>query len=311
VRGLSGADATPPEFPAAVATHITPAGPQGALPLPAHPALSGQSEGNSLEIAPPTRSSFMAKWQKVPGATGYRLDVSTDASFDSFVGDYQDFDVGNVTGRVVTGLSQGTTYYYRVRAYDATGALSASSSVTAAATSATVGLNIHAVFDSSITTRPNAAVIEATINRAIAIYESLFADPITIQILFRYTTTAPNGTPLTQGTASLSYFVVYPIPWSTYINALKADAKTKNDFLANASLPGVALSANIGASSADGRAVKLNTPPAMFANGTVAAGGPYDGIVTLSSTAPLQFTRPISSANLDAQTAVEHEMDEV
>src|SRR5207248_11508017 len=73
----------------------------------------------------------------------------------------------------------------------------------------------------------------------------------------------------------------------------------------------VALSANIGASSADGRAVKLNTPPAMFANGTVAAGGPYDGIVTLSSTAPLQFTRPISSANLDAQTAVEHEMDEV
>ena len=26
-----------------------------------------------------------------------------------------------------------------------------------------------------------------------------------------------------------------------------------------------------------------NTPPAMFANGTVGNGGPYDGIVTLNS----------------------------
>ena len=33
-----------------------------------------------------------------------------------YVDGYHDLDVGDVTGRVVTGLNQGTTYYYRVRA---------------------------------------------------------------------------------------------------------------------------------------------------------------------------------------------------
>ena len=67
-------------------------------------------------------------------------------------------------------------------------------------TEATTGLTIHPTFDSSITGNPNAAAIEAMINRAIAIYESLFSDPITIQIRFRYATTAPDGTPLPQAT---------------------------------------------------------------------------------------------------------------
>jgi hypothetical protein len=49
----------------------------------------------------------------------------------------------------------------------------------------------------------------------------------------------------------------------------------------------------------------------MSANGTVGAGGPYNGIVTLNSAAPFQFTRPISSGNLDAQHFTEHEIDEV
>ena len=62
----------------------------------------------------------MATWPSVTGAKGYLLDVSTSSSFDSFVDGYHDLDVGDATGRVVTGLSRGTTYYYRVRAYDAT-----------------------------------------------------------------------------------------------------------------------------------------------------------------------------------------------
>jgi len=49
----------------------------------------------------------------------------------------------------------------------------------------------------------------------------------------------------------------------------------------------------------------------MFANGTVGAGGPYDGIVTLNSSAPYQFNRPTGAGNFDAQRAAEHEMDEV
>jgi FG-GAP-like repeat len=289
-------------------SHRTPMEPQTSPQFPSVSEIPSQAE---IEVPAPTRSSFMASWQRVSGAIGYRLDVSTSASFDSYVSGYQDLDVGNVTGRVVTGLSQGITYYYRVRAYDASGTVSANSGVMAAATSASSGLIIKATFDSSITSRANAAAIEATINRAILIYESLFADAITIQIRFRYSTTTPGGAPLSPGTVAESEYVVYPISWNTYISALKADAKTSNDNLANASLPATALSANIIPSSAGGRAVKLNTPPAMFANGNVASGGPYDGIVTLNPTAPYQFTRPTSSSNLDAQRAFEHEIDEV
>ena len=104
----------------------------------------------------------MASWESATGATGYLLDVSTSNSFSSYVDGYHDLDVGNVTGRVVTGLNQGTTYYYRVRPYTAVGLGSYSEAMTAT-TVPTTGLIIHATFDSSITGNPNAAAIEAMI----------------------------------------------------------------------------------------------------------------------------------------------------
>jgi len=252
----------------------------------------------------------MARWDRVTGATGYLLDVSTSDSFSSYVDGYHDLDVGNVIGQVVTGLNSGTTYHYRVRPYGANGP-GHYSEVMTVMTVATVGLVIHPTFDASITGNPNAAAIEAMINRAISILESLFSDPITIQIRFRYATTSPNGTPLPAGTVSQSAWVYYPVSWNTFIDALRADAKTSNDSFANASLPGTALTTYVTPSSAGGRAVMLNTPPAMFANGTVGNGGPYDGIVTLNSVQPFQFARPTSGGNLDAQRATEHEINEV
>jgi len=267
------------------------------------------SEGETVSPPPPTRSSFMAVWPSVAGAKGYLLEVSTSSSFDSFVDGFHDLDVGDATGRVVTGLSRGTTYYYRVRAYDAT-APTGYSETSAITTAPTTGLTIHPTFDSSITGNPNAAAIQAMINRAISFHESLFSDPITIQIRFRYATTAPDGMPLPMGTLARSDILLYRIPWSSYISALRADGRTSNDTQANASLPGTALSANVRPSSAGGRAVGLNTPPAMFANGTVGQGGPYDAIVTLNSRAPFQFTRPPGSGSFDAQRSIEHEVDE-
>ena len=67
-----------------------------------------------------TAKSFVANWSVVVGVKGYRLDISTDDSFKTYLAGYQDLDVGNVTGWSVTGLSPLTDYYYRVRAYDAT-----------------------------------------------------------------------------------------------------------------------------------------------------------------------------------------------
>ena len=258
----------------------------------------------------PTHTSFVAIWSGVDGAMGYRLDVSTNSSFTSFLNGYQDLDVGNVTGRVVSGLKPGTTYYYRVRAYGSSG-ISADSNVMAATTMSGSGLIIHATFDSSITGNPNSAAIESMINQAIARYESLFSDPMTASILFRYSTTGPDGSSLGGGILAKSFYVFYPVPWSDYVSALKADAKTANDAAANASLPATPLSANILPSSAGGRAIGLDTPPAMFADGNVGSGGPYDGIVTLNSGQPFQLTRPTGANNFDALRATEHEIDEV
>src|SRR4051812_6412652 len=79
-------------------------------------ALAGEIEE---PVMTPTRSSFLAKWHAATGAAGYRLDVSTTPSFDSYVKGYRARDIGNVPHHFVSGLKRGTKYYYRVQAYDA------------------------------------------------------------------------------------------------------------------------------------------------------------------------------------------------
>ena len=306
---LSGqtASAGAERFEAGAGVHETHARWESSFQLSETSELSPQRE--RVAPPPPTRGSFMASWQPVSGAKGYLLDVSTSNTFDSYVDGYHDLDVGDATGRVVTGLNRGTTYYYRVRAYDVTGMASYTETI-ASTTEPTTGLTIHATFDSSITNNSNAAAIEAMITRAISLHESLFSDPITTEIRFRYSTTGPDGTPLPMGTLARTDLVTYQISWSTYINALKADATTSNDTQANASLPGTTLSPNVQPSGAAGRAGGLDTPPTMFADGTVGQGGPYDAIVTLNSSVPFQFSRPPSASSFDAQRSTEHEVDE-
>ena len=292
-------------FEPGTATHKTRAESEDLLQVPNLSELASDADAIS---SPPTRSSFMASWDDVTGANGYLLDVSTSDSFSSYVEGYHELNVGKVTGRLVTGLKEGTTYYYRVRPYGGAGAGNYSHVVTAT-TVPTVGLVIHPTFDSSITNSPNSAVIQATINRAISIYETLFTDPITIEIRFRYATALPDGTPVTGLSQSLT--VVYGVGWDTWINALRGDATSSNDNIAIASLPATALFGGIVAASANGRALGQNTPPAMFADGTVGTGGPYDGIVTLNSASLLQFSRPTDANRFDAQRSIEQGIDAI
>ncbi|PJJ09955.1 hypothetical protein CLU83_3338 [Flavobacterium sp. 1] len=63
-------------------------------------------------------TGFTANWTSVNTAVNYKLDVSTVSNFASFVAGYNGLDVGLVTSYNVSGIS-GTTYYYRVRAYNA------------------------------------------------------------------------------------------------------------------------------------------------------------------------------------------------
>src|SRR5215472_6948316 len=67
------------EFPAAADRHVTQVESQAPLQFPSAGEAPAQAE---TEVPAPTRSSFMATWQRVNGAIGYRLDVSTSASFD-------------------------------------------------------------------------------------------------------------------------------------------------------------------------------------------------------------------------------------
>lgn len=62
-----------------------------------------------------TKSSFTANWQAVTGATKYYLDVATDAAFTSFVPGYNAKEV-SANYDSVTGLTDQTHYFYRVKA---------------------------------------------------------------------------------------------------------------------------------------------------------------------------------------------------
>ena len=75
-------------------------------------------------------SQFTANWSSTANATGYRLDVSTENTFASYVPGYNDLNVNNVTTYNITGLNAGTTYYYRVRAYNPCGSSSNSNIIT-------------------------------------------------------------------------------------------------------------------------------------------------------------------------------------
>lgn len=98
-----------------------------------------------------TGTSFSANWGASATAAGYYLDVATDLGFSYKVSGFDSLDVSNVITYPVTGLTNQTVYYYRVRAYSAIGISASSLSIsqrtstppiTVTATAATaVGVN--------------------------------------------------------------------------------------------------------------------------------------------------------------------------
>ena len=83
----------------------------------------------ALSASSVTDNSFTANWNSSSGGSGYYLDVATDNSFSSFLSGYNNLSIGNSTTYAVTGLTQKTTYYYRVRAYNSAGYSSNSNTI--------------------------------------------------------------------------------------------------------------------------------------------------------------------------------------
>jgi hypothetical protein len=81
------------------------------------PAIVPAVPGAPVATAAAAVSSFgfTANWSAAAGAVNFLLDVSTSTTFDTFVDGYYNRNVNNVTSYPVTGLTPGTTYYYRVR----------------------------------------------------------------------------------------------------------------------------------------------------------------------------------------------------
>ncbi len=132
-------------------------------------------------------NSFTANWSSVSGATGYRLDVSTNSSFSTYIAGYQNLSVGNTTSRSVTGLNASTTYYYRVRAYNGSGT-SGNSNVVNVTTLSATGAPV-------VITNPATLIasFSATLNGSV--------DPhgLTTTVYFQYgTTTSYGSTTLSQ-----------------------------------------------------------------------------------------------------------------
>lgn len=73
-----------------------------ALPTLDAPESFGATNGNTLSVT---------SWDDMPNATNYILEMATDGSFTDAAQIYS----GLVTGYTKTGLTNGTTYYFRVK----------------------------------------------------------------------------------------------------------------------------------------------------------------------------------------------------
>ncbi len=156
------------------------------------------------------------------------------------------------------------------------------------------GLIIRPTFGTSITSNPNSAKIQSTINQVIALYSSKFTDNITVNITFQN---------ITSGLGQSSKPIYY-VPTSTYLSALRADSTTTNDKTALSKLP---------ASSTDpvkGLSTMFVGQANLKALG-FSVGSGSDGTIGLN-TSLMNLTRTaISASKYDLYAVVAHEIDEI
>ena len=76
------------------------------------------------------QTQVTANWNSAANASSYIMDAATDIAFTSAVSGYNSLSVGNVLTYTISGLTCGTTYYYRLRASNSCGTSSNSNIVT-------------------------------------------------------------------------------------------------------------------------------------------------------------------------------------
>jgi hypothetical protein len=169
--------------------------------------------------------------------------------------------------------------------------------VALAAGSPVCALTINPIFDTTITSDPQAQTIEAEIISAISVYESTFSDPVTVTITFQEVNTGLG--------ASSKYFQSFR--YVDYVAALQSHGTTADDATALANLPNGGLNPvnnnqNVNLNLALARALgfSADTP-----------AGQSDGVISLK-TSIMNLTRSNIDPNKYSLFAVAcHEIDEV
>ena len=168
------------------------------------------------------------------------------------------------------------------------------------ATPANASFIIVPTWATNITSDANAATIEATINAAIAIYQSKITDNVTVNITFQETSSG-------LGSSSTN---VYGIGYSSYINALFSHSNGVDDTAALLTLNRSATVDPVDSQSS----IFLKGPLARALGvGTFSANhATMDGTISLNtSQMNLSRTGMQDAAHYDLQSVVSHEIDEV
>ena len=170
----------------------------------------------------------------------------------------------------------------------------------ACCSSANADILINPILESSITSNPNAAKIEAGIDQAISNIESFMANPITVSVDF-----GSMNTGLGQSST-----LINDLSYSQYRSDLANNQiLSSNDSLALASLP--VASTN----PVNGNAAVVLTLPNLRAIGETALGnkgGGFDSTIRLNlSDMNLSRTGPQDPTKYDLQAVTTHEIDEV
>lgn len=265
------------------------------------PTLLAPVNGSAGQSTSPAFS-----WSAVSGVSGYRIIIATNAadlpaSATAGTGGPSVMVNSTTTNTTFTPpepVDPGTTYYWEVHAYNGSdyGTWSAIDSFTTGVPPS--GLAIIPTFDSTITSDPQAAIIESTINAAIAVYQSSFSDPVTVHITFYEMT---NGLGLSSG-------VYYQgVSYSSYRSALVAHATTPDDTTALAYLPSVANNPVNGNSTVN---LKYALARALGYTANPPAGQP-DGKVNLNTSIMNLSEASSDPSKFSLFGTVSHEIDEV
>ena len=201
-----------------------------ALPSLSAPVLISPANGSTNQSASPTFT-----WFAVSNAASYEIIVATNAAdlpanTNATSGGPSVVivtSVGTTNYTAANPLNPGTKYYWEVNARFSSEGGPWSSTWNFTTAPLPPGLTILPVFDSTITSDPNAATIESTIRSACAVYQSAFSDPITVSVTFKEMTSG-------LGQSSWSY---YTFSYSTFRSALVTEATTPDDATALAHLP--------------------------------------------------------------------------